>query len=46
MYNYTTDLSSQWEFIKNYEQAFKPLFLTTKNMQADQVSLGDFYMHG
>lgn len=27
-----------------YEQAFKPLFVLTKDMQAEHVSLSDFYL--
>ncbi|XP_055540597.1 uncharacterized protein LOC129727133 [Wyeomyia smithii] len=38
------DLSNNWKFIIDYEQAFKPLFLTTKEMQSPHVSLSDFYL--
>ncbi|XP_062559975.1 uncharacterized protein LOC134224580 [Armigeres subalbatus] len=38
------DLTDSWQFAENYEQAFKPLFLLTKDMQAEHVSLSDFYL--
>ncbi|XP_058465011.1 uncharacterized protein LOC131438775 [Malaya genurostris] len=39
------ELDDSWDFIKNYEQAFKPLYSCTVNMQAEHVSLPDFYLH-
>ncbi|XP_058811374.1 uncharacterized protein LOC131676274 [Topomyia yanbarensis] len=38
------DLSCSWEFIEKYVDAFKPVYICTKNMQATHVSLPDFYM--
>ncbi|XP_065074186.1 uncharacterized protein LOC135698221 [Ochlerotatus camptorhynchus] len=38
------DLSDSWEFAEKYEQAFKPLYVLTKDMQAEHVSLSDFYL--
>ncbi|XP_062549966.1 uncharacterized protein LOC134214657 [Armigeres subalbatus] len=38
------DLGDTWDFVRNYEQAFKPLYICTKNMQSQHVSLPDFYL--
>ncbi|XP_029734556.1 uncharacterized protein LOC115269892 [Aedes albopictus] len=38
------DLTDHWNFIDNYYEAFKPLYICTKKMQAEHVSLPDFYM--
>nr|XP_029726179.1 uncharacterized protein LOC115265401 [Aedes albopictus]XP_029733744.1 uncharacterized protein LOC115269304 [Aedes albopictus] len=38
------DLGDTWEFIKNYEEAFRPLYTCTKSMQSNHVSLPDFYL--
>lgn len=38
------DLADHWNFIDNYYEAFKPLYICTKRMQEAHVSLPDFYM--
>ncbi|XP_055605384.1 uncharacterized protein LOC129753579 [Uranotaenia lowii] len=38
------DLSEHWDFIHNYKNALKPLYISTKEMQAKHLSLGDFYI--
>ncbi|XP_021701839.1 uncharacterized protein LOC110676825 [Aedes aegypti] len=38
------DLTNHWKFIDDYYEAFKPLYICTKRMQAEHVSLPDFYM--
>ncbi|XP_029730127.2 uncharacterized protein LOC115267345 [Aedes albopictus] len=38
------ELGETWDFIRIYQQAFKPLYLCNKNMQARHVSLPDFYL--
>ncbi|XP_021694220.1 uncharacterized protein LOC110674260 [Aedes aegypti] len=38
------DLSLSWTFAEHYEEAFKPLFICTKKMEAAHVSLSDFYL--
>lgn len=41
---FVTDLSNSWDFAERYEKAFKPLYVMTKDMQAEHVSLSDFYL--
>ncbi|XP_055623388.1 uncharacterized protein LOC129766817 [Toxorhynchites rutilus septentrionalis] len=38
------DLSSHWEFIESYAEAFKPVYICSKNLQGSHVSLSDFYI--
>ncbi|XP_055643131.1 uncharacterized protein LOC129779594 [Toxorhynchites rutilus septentrionalis] len=38
------DLSSHWEFIQNYTEAFKPVYICSQNLQGSHVSLSDFYI--
>ena len=38
------DLSDNWKFVDDYYEAFKSLYLCTKKMQEEHVSLPDFYM--
>ncbi|XP_055610540.1 uncharacterized protein LOC129757363 [Uranotaenia lowii] len=38
------DLSEHRDFIHEYENALKPLYISTKEMQAKHLSLGDFYI--
>ena len=38
------DLTESWKFMEDYCEAFQPLFICTKDMQATHVSLGDFYL--
>lgn len=38
------DLSQSWTFAEHYEEAFRPLFLCTKKMEAAHVSLSEFYL--
>ncbi|XP_055543545.1 uncharacterized protein LOC129729091 [Wyeomyia smithii] len=38
------DISSHWDFINSYHDAFRPLYICTKKMQETHVSLSDFYM--
>ncbi|XP_062715501.1 uncharacterized protein LOC134291582 [Aedes albopictus] len=38
------DLSQSWTFAEHYEEAFRPLFLCTKKMEAANVSLSEFYL--
>ncbi|XP_062549754.1 uncharacterized protein LOC134214385 isoform X2 [Armigeres subalbatus] len=38
------DLTDHWNFVDNYYEAFKPLYICTKKMQAEHVCLPDFYM--
>ncbi|XP_062553751.1 zinc finger BED domain-containing protein 4-like [Armigeres subalbatus] len=38
------DLGDAWDFVQNYVEAFKPLYICTKNMQTKHVSLADFYL--
>lgn len=41
---FVIDLSNSWEFAENYEKSFKPLYVLTKDMQSEHVSLSDFYL--
>ncbi|XP_055543350.1 uncharacterized protein LOC129728902 [Wyeomyia smithii] len=38
------DLSGSWDFTRQYAEAFKPLFICTKNMQSKHISLSEFYL--
>nr|XP_029732178.1 uncharacterized protein LOC109409217 [Aedes albopictus] len=38
------DLTELWDFIDQYYDAFKPLYICTKKMQAEHVSLPDFFI--
>ncbi|XP_065083849.1 uncharacterized protein LOC135706212 [Ochlerotatus camptorhynchus] len=37
-------LSSNWEFVEQYVEAFRPLFVCTKKFQEAHMSLNDFYL--
>ncbi|XP_065079727.1 uncharacterized protein LOC135702608, partial [Ochlerotatus camptorhynchus] len=37
-------LSSNWEFVEQYAEAFRPLFVCTKKFQEAHMSLNDFYL--
>ncbi|XP_055593713.1 uncharacterized protein LOC129744950 [Uranotaenia lowii] len=39
------DLSNNWDFINDYVQAFRPIYICTKKMQSEHMSLSDFYMN-
>ncbi|XP_058817388.1 uncharacterized protein LOC131680695 [Topomyia yanbarensis] len=39
------DLLENWGFIHDYKNAFQPVYVATKEMQGQHVSLGDFYIH-
>ena len=34
----------QWQFIKEYVEAFEPVYIATKKMQAVHTSLNEFYL--
>ncbi|XP_065095790.1 uncharacterized protein LOC135717588 [Ochlerotatus camptorhynchus] len=39
------DLSEHWDYIHDYKNALQPVYVSTKEMQAKHMSLGDFYIN-
>lgn len=44
LFSLITDLTSSWEFIENFVEAFHPVYDCTISMQDKHVGLSDFYM--
>lgn len=41
---FSTDLTDHWDYIKEYVEAFRPVFICATKIQSTHVGLSDIYM--